>query len=183
MAKVDSPISGTDTSFYMNPAAYAHIKDEKKSKGVRKTDFSQIFDEFRGKTADEIGPLANLPASDDSVNLLMEEVRSTGDDLKSRPFPEEITRYKQAVRNFMNYVVKNCYSIEQDEGIPNKLKPNFKGRRSTPEAQRGKPYTKIQVIDKKLEDLAAMLLTSQMQQIELISRLEEIKGLLVDLMQ
>jgi uncharacterized protein YaaR (DUF327 family) len=39
------------------------------------------------------------------------------------------------------------------------------------------------VIDKKLEDLAAMLLSSQMRQMELVSRLEEIKGLLVDLLQ
>jgi len=186
MAKVDAPIGGTDTSFYMNPSAYSQVKDEKKTKGIRrgeKSDFSRLINELRGKTADELGPLTNLPVSDDSVNMLMEEVRSTGDDLKSRPFPEEIMRYKQAVRNFLNYVVKNSYSVDHEEGIPNKLKPGFIGRRSTPEAQRGKPYTKIQVIDKKLEDLAAMLLTSQIRQIELISRLEEIRGLLVDLLQ
>jgi len=182
MAKVDS----TDTSFYMNPSAYSQVKDEKKSKNIRrgeKVDFSRMFDDLRSKTADELGPLASLPVSDDSVNMLMEEVRSTGDDLRGRPFPEEIMRYKQAVRNFLNYVVKNSYSVDQEEGIPNKLKPGFAGRRSTPEAQKGKSYTKIQIIDKKLEDLAAMLLTSQMRQIELISRLEEIRGLLVDLLQ
>jgi len=180
MAKVD----GADTSFYMNPAAYSQVKDEKKTKAIRhdKT-FSRIFDDLRGKTADDIGPLQNLPVSEDSVNLLMDEVRSTGDVLKSRPFPEEILRYKQAVRNFINYVVQNTYSLEYEEGIPNFLKPGFKGRRGTPEAMRGKEYTKIQVIDKKLDDLAALLLSSQMRQIELVSRLEEIRGLLVDLLQ
>jgi len=180
MAKVD----GADTSFYMNPAAYSQVKDEKKSKGVRndKT-FSRIFEDIRGKTADDIGPLRHLPVSEDSVNLLMDEVRSTGDVLKSRPFPEEVMRYKQAVRNFINYVVQNTYSLEYEEGIPNFLKPGFKGRRGTPEAMKGKEYTKIQVIDKKLEDLAALLISSQMRQIELVSRLEEIRGLLVDLLQ
>jgi len=179
MAKVD----GADTSFYMNPAAYSQVKDEKKTKSIRhEKTFSRIFDDLRGKTADDIGPLQNLPVSEDSVNLLMDEVRSTGDVLKSRPFPEEIMRYKQAVRNFMNYVVQNTYSLEYEEGIPNFLKPGFKGRRGTPEAMRGKEYTKIQVIDKKLEDLAALLLSSQMRQIELVSRLEEIRGLLVDLL-
>jgi len=183
MAKVDV----TDTSFYMNPAAYAQTKpEEKKAKGIRKgdrTEFSRIFDDLRGKTAEQLGPLNELPVSDDTVNYLMDEVRDAGDTLKSRPLPEEIMRYKQAVRNFINYVVKNCYSMEHDEGIRNKLKPGFKGPRSSPEADNRKGYTKIQIIDKKLEDLAAMLMSSQMRQMELVSRLEEIRGLLIDLMQ
>lgn len=181
MAKVE----GADTSFYMNPAAYTQVKEEKKTKTSRgeKTDFSRLFDDLRGKTADEIGPLRDLPVSEDTVNILMDEVRNTGDILRSRPFPEEIMRYKQAVRNFMNYVVKNSYALEHEEGLPNFLKPGFSGRRGTPEAMKGKMYTKIQVIDKKLEDLAAMLLSGQKQQMELVSRLEEIRGLLVDLLQ
>ena len=186
MAKVDS----TDIpSFYMNPSVYSQVKperaDEKRTKGIRrdKTDFSALFDDLRGKTADELGPLRNLPVSEDSVNLLMDEVRSTGDTLQNRPFPEEIMRYKQAVRNFINYVVQNAYALEHEKGIPNFLKPGFKGQRGTPEAMEGKMYAKIQVIDKKLEDLAAMLLSSQARKMELVSRLEEIRGLLIDLLQ
>ena len=182
MAKVES----ADTSIYMNPSTYTQVKDEKKSRGIRRgerSDFSRIFDDLRSKTADELGPLADLPVSDETVNMLMDEVRSTGDILKSRPLPEEIMRYKQAVRSFINYVVKNNYSIDHEEGIPNFMKPGFKGRRGTPNAMEGKEYTKIQLIDRKLEDLAAMLLSSQIRQIELISRLEEIRGLLVDLLQ
>jgi len=182
MAKVD----GTDPSLFMNPSLYKQVGEEKKAKGTRRgerTAFSDIYNNLRGATADNIGPLKNLPPSDDSVNLLMDEVRDMGDRLRSRPYPEEIMRYKQAVRNFINYVVQNAFSKETEAGIQNKFKPAFIGRRSTPEAQDYKEYVKIQVIDKKLEDLAAMLLTSQGQQLELISRLEEIKGLLVDLMQ
>ena len=182
MAKLDGP----DTSFYMNPAAYAHVKDEKKNKGVHRgesTEFSRLFDNLRGKTADEIGPLQNLPASDESVNVLMDEVRDAGDILKNRPLPEEIMRYKQAVRNFINYVVQNTYQLEHEKGLPKFLKPGFKGQRGTPEAMSQKRHTVILVIDKKLEDLAAMLLSSQSHQMELVSRLEEIRGLLVDLLQ
>jgi len=182
MAKVDS----TDTSFYMNPSAYSQVKDEKKSKNIRrgeKVDFSKMFDDLRSKTADELGPLADLPVSDDTVNMLMDEVRSAGDILKSRPLPEEIMRYKQAVRSFVNYVVKNNFSLDREDGIPNFLKPGFKGRRGTPEAMNVKKYTKIEIIDRKLEDLAAMLLTSQADQLKLVSHLEEIRGLLVDLLQ
>ena len=182
MAKIDS----TDTSFYMNPAAYAQVKEkpeEKKSRGVRKTEFSQLFDSLRGKTADELGPLRDLPVSEDTVNFLMDEVRSTGDTLKSRPFPEEIIQYKQAVRNFINYVKNNVYSMEPEAGVPNYQKPQFSGPLYSDEAKQRTKYIKIQVIDKKLEDLAAMLLSSQVNQIRLLSSLEEIRGLLIDLLQ
>jgi len=131
MAKVD----GTDTSFYMNPAAYTQVKDEKKNKGVQRgspVNFSKMFDDLRGKTANDLGPLQNLPVSEETVNSLMDDVRDAGDILKNRPLPEEIMRYKMAVRNFINYVVQNCYSLEYEEGLPNKLRPDFKGRRTSP---------------------------------------------------
>jgi uncharacterized protein YaaR (DUF327 family) len=185
MAKIDS----ADPTVFMNPSAYSGVKDGKKTGANRsarkgeKTDFSNIFSNLLGKTADEIGPLQNLSVSDESVNILMDEVRNTGDVLINRPLPEEIMRYKQAVRNFINYVVNNCYTLDHEEGIPNKFKPGFRGRRSSPEAEKSYGYTRIQVIDKKLEDLAAILLANQGRQMELISRLEEIRGLLVDLLQ
>jgi uncharacterized protein YaaR (DUF327 family) len=179
MAKVES----TDTSLYMNPSAYSQVREEKKPKSIRREkSFTSIFDDLRGKTADELGHLHNLPVSEDTVNSLMDEVRSTGDILKDRPLPDEIMRYKQAVRNFINYIVQNSYTLEHEKGLPNFLKPGFRGQRGTPEAMKEKEYTKIQVIDKKLEDLAAMLISSQMRQMELVSRLEEIRGLLVDLL-
>ncbi|MDR0487241.1 MAG: YaaR family protein [Treponema sp.] len=182
MAKVDT----TDLpSFYMNPSAYSQVKDDKKTKGIRrgKTDFSGILDDLRGKTAEQLGPLRELPVSAETVNLLMDEVRSAGDVLHSRPFPEEILRYKQAVRNFIHYVVQNGYALEHEKGIPKFLRPGFSGQRGTPDAMSQKHYTKIQVIDKRLEDLAAMLLSGQKRQLELTSRLEEIRGLLIDLLQ
>jgi len=183
MAKVDN----TDVaSFYMNPQSYGRVKDDKKTKGIRrgeKTDFSQLFDDIRGRTADELGALRELPVSEESINFLMDEVRSAGDTLKDRPFTEEILRYKQAVRNFINYVVKNGFDVASEKGIPNFLKPQFSGERGTPEAMKGKKYTTIQVIDRKLEDLAAMLLSNQKSKLELVSRLEEIRGLLVDLLE
>jgi hypothetical protein len=164
MAKID----GMDPSIFMNPSAYSGVKDEKKAKNLQasgllsskvrkgdKTDFSQIFS---GLKADELGPLQSLPVSDESVNMLMDEVRDAGDKLLNRPLPEEIINYKQAVRNFINYIVKNAYTVDKERGIPKFLKPGFKGQRGTSDSMYQQPYTKIQVIDKKLEDLAAMLL-------------------------
>ena len=187
MAKIDI----TDPTVFMNPSAYSGVKDEKKVKGSgagnirkgQKTEFSNLFDNLLGRAADELGPVNELPFSDESVSHLMDDVRDAGDKLMSRPLPEEIVRYKQAVRNFINYVVQNNFSLSREDGVPNFLKPGFKGQRGTPEAMRGYGYTKIEVIDKKLEDLAAMLLANQGHQLNLVSRLEEIRGLLIDLLE
>ncbi|MCL2411154.1 MAG: DUF327 family protein [Treponema sp.] len=182
MAKID----GADPAIFMNPSLYSGVKEDKKLKDLRKSQkpgFSGIYNSLLGRTADDIGHLENFPLSEESINFLMDDVRDAGDCLLSRPLPEEILRYKQAVRNFINYVVKNNYVLEYDEGVLNKHKPAFKGRRNTPAGEGRKEYTKIQIIDKKLEDLAAMLLASQFRQLELVAHLEEIKGLLVDLLQ
>jgi uncharacterized protein YaaR (DUF327 family) len=183
MAAIDSPEL---PSFYMNPAAFGAARNEekKRSKGIKRSggaDFSRVFEEIQGKTAEALGPLPDLPVSGETVSLLMDEVHSAGDELRSRPFPEEIVRYKQAVRNFMHYVVKNSYKVDTSEGIPRFLRPNYRGQRGTPKSQERQPYITVQVVDRKLEELAAVLLSGQRQQLELSARLEEIHGLLIDL--
>ena len=186
MAAVDN----TDaTSFFMNPSAYTQVKGDPKNnrnRPLRKSGesaFSRIFSEFRAKTGDEIGPISDLPVTEETSTLLMDEVHSAGSALRDRPCPDEIIRYKQAVRNFMHYIVKNGFSMEYDIGVARRDTPGFNGQRGTDEARERKRYTKITVIDKKLEDLAAGILAGQTDQLKLIAGLEEINGLLIDLLQ
>jgi uncharacterized protein YaaR (DUF327 family) len=183
MAKVDSP-----DPLYLNPAAYADLNAETKKarnkrqvEKSRKSRFISVFDAARETEAAE--SFREFPVSDETVDMLTEEVRAAGDELRKRPFPDEILRYKQAVRNFMHYVVENAYMVDEAEGLPNYLRPAYRGGRGTPEAQNRVPYTRVQVIDKKLEDLAAEILTGQTDQLKLAARLEEITGLLIDLLR
>jgi uncharacterized protein YaaR (DUF327 family) len=182
MAKVDAP----DPGIFQNPAVFSRIKEETKKvrgrpvRGTSKTAFSRLLEEEKSTA---LGPLPDLPVSEETLNRLMDEVRGAGDDLRNRPFPDEILVYKKAVRNFMFYVVENGYQIHESAGVPKFLKPGFRGSRGTPESQERRVYVQVQVIDKKLEDMAAMILTSQIDQLELAARLEEITGLLVDLLQ
>jgi uncharacterized protein YaaR (DUF327 family) len=183
MAKIDGP---DPSGIFLNPAAYSQIKEETKkvrsqrARGTQKTAFSQLLE---GEKSTALGPLPDLTVSEETLNRLMDDVRGAGADLRNRPFPEEILNYKKAVRNFMFYVVENGYQVQKSEGIPKFLKPGFKGPRRILDSQKRQPYIQIQVIDKKLEDMAAMILTSQIDQLELTARLEEITGLLVDLLQ
>jgi uncharacterized protein YaaR (DUF327 family) len=121
--------------------------------------------------------------SEAAVQELLDEVHGSGDELKKRPFPEEIKRYKRAVRNFLHYVVENSYGTEQQIGIPNSLKPGFRGPRGSPRALERKSYTVVQVVDQKLEQLAAGILAGQITQLEILTRINEITGILVNLLR
>ncbi|MDR0313658.1 MAG: YaaR family protein [Treponema sp.] len=116
----------------------------------------------------ELGPLTTIAPSEEAVHELLDAVHSAGNDLKHRPFPEEILSYKKAVRDFLHYVVENSFELEQSQTAMRKRKEL-------------KPYMQIRVIDQKLEELAAGILTRQINQLDLKNRLEEITGLLIDL--
>jgi len=186
MAKVDN----TEVpSFFMNPSAYSPVKSEiKKEKGrairgSRENSFSRILNEYRPKTADELGAVRDLPVSEESAVMLMDAVHQAGSALRDRPFPDEIIRYKQAVRSFISYVVKNNFTVDIESGLPRYLKPGFTGQHGTVKADEKNRYIKIQIIDKKLEDMAAGILSGQRDQIKILAGLEEINGLLIDLLQ
>ena len=183
MAKVDLPAD--PQGLFSDPSAYIHPnirpKTERRKPGRAsvpgKADFTSILEQSRTPEPE----LPTAPLSEETTAKLLEDVRTAGDILRARPFPREILAYKQAVRNFMRYVVDNGYQVEQQLGIPQYLKPNFKGVRGSSDAQKRSLHPMIRVVDRRLEELAAALMKGQLSQLEILSRLEEIKGLLVDL--
>ena len=141
-------------------------REKEESKGIRKTRFSEIFEGVF--SASELGPLKSLPPSEEALTKLMDEVHSSGSDLIDRPFQEEILRYKRAVRNFVNYIVENGFEVQTSQTKRRELK-NLK------------PYVQVRIIDQKLEELAAAILSGQTNQLKRVAKIDEINGLLVDL--
>ncbi|MDR3275680.1 MAG: YaaR family protein [Treponema sp.] len=170
MAKVDFP---QDASSYLNPGTYANFKSDAKKtrdrgalRGVRGSRFAETLEQA-GEAAEAVFGAAG-PVSEEELRGLLDAVHSSGDDLKQRPFPEEILRYKQAVRNFINQVVRQAYNLKEETYLLNRKK-----------------YIKIQiqVVDSKLDQLAAAILSGQLSQLELLARVDEINGILVNLME
>jgi uncharacterized protein YaaR (DUF327 family) len=184
MAKIDFP---DPSGIFLNPAGHSPAQPETKktrsrpARGAQKASFSTLLEAEKSEAA--LGPLPDLPVSDETLDRLMDDVRAAGDELRNRPFADEIIRYKRAVRDFIHYVVKNGFQVQKSAGVPKFLKAGYRGGHGTPESRERKGYIQVQVIDKKLETMAAMMLTSQMSQLELTARLEEITGLLIDLLQ
>jgi len=148
----------------------ARAKNE--SKGVYRSLFSELLEK---SAPSELGPVRRYRASEEALASLMDEVHSAGSNLIERPFHDEILKYKRAVRNFINYVVEHGYEVETVTGA--KIKKEIKGETSWP----SKIYYQVQVVDKKLEELAAAILSGQTTQLQRVSKLDEITGLLVDL--
>ena len=148
----------------------ARAKDD--TRGVYKTRFSEVLEDA---AANELGPIREMSASEEALTELMDAVHSAGSDLRDRPFHDEIIRYKKAVRNFVNYVIENGYEFYKSQGI--KKKVSFRGESEWKDM----PYNQIRVVDQKLEELAAAVLSGQADQLQRVAKMEEITGLLVDL--
>jgi uncharacterized protein YaaR (DUF327 family) len=192
MAKVDipgGPVPSMNPLAAFFPAVQGQRQREAKKNGDRaasvrsntKTPFTRLLEGI-GEQA-ETAETRELPPSEEAVRELLDDVHIAGDNLKNRPFPEEIMAYKRAVRNFLHHVVEYGYRVEQREGVPNYQKPGYKGSFEDPDFKKRKLHTQVLVVDRKLEQLAAGILSGQTTQLELLAHIEEITGILIDLLQ
>ena len=163
MDKVDFSLA----SLLGNSSAHKQMaqkaKKGERAKANRKAQFTETMKKVMSS---ELGPLREYAPSEEALTELMDAVHSAGSDLLDRPFQEEILKYKRAVRNFVHYIVENSFDVE-------KLQTRRRG--ST------KIHVQVQVIDRKLEEMAAAILLGQATQLERVSKIDEIKGLLIDL--
>ena len=171
MDKVD-----TSTSALLNPSLLTGLKQEtKKLQNKKEINQKNIFTGLMEASSAELGPMLNLEASEEALSLLMDAVHSSGSDLLERPFHDEIIKYKRSVRDFMNYIVKNGYEILTIQGIKKRVIINGEAD------WKATIFHQLNIIDKKLDELAAAILSGQSTQLERVSQIEGIKGLLVDL--
>lgn len=168
MAKVDFP---EGSSPFFNPIAYSQVKkEEKKVKGHGKVPaFSKLLETAEADEAPETAQTAldHVSPSEEVLKALLDDIHQAGEALSAKPIMDTIKRYKEAVRAFLHYVVENGYTAEERMSGFNILKR--------------KKFTLVQVVDRKLEQLAAGILSGQRTQLDILARVEEINGLLVDL--
>jgi uncharacterized protein YaaR (DUF327 family) len=150
-----------------------------KDKGnTRRAGKPSLFSLLLNSPAPESEAPVVLPGDspEEILKNLLDDVHSYGDDLLKRPLPEELRRYKKAVRNFLKYLLDENLSLERQEGIKLPQKPWEK-----PKPQ--KTFINIKVVDQKLDALAQSVLSGQTAQLDILARVNEIKGLLVDMIQ
>ncbi|ORC38264.1 hypothetical protein B4O97_00470 [Marispirochaeta aestuarii] len=154
------PLTGAPIPFHRNE------KRRVEKKGEIKKDFRSFV-----QSADEAEVALDLPDIPDGADLegILDEIHEAGERLSEDPGMKNVLAYKRIVKAFLRYVVKNTRQIEHQEGARLSI---FKAP---------KRYTLISVVDKKLEQLAAGILQNQSDKLEILKKVEEIQGLLVDL--
>lgn len=166
MAGVDFP-----DGFIPNPWVPANLpkrtEDNKKAgkgKGVFRTRLAEAL-------GDEASSALSGPEgfSEADLSHLLDGVHEAGDRLKEKPTIEVVQAYKKAVRDFVHYVVEKSYALEEKSSGGSILKR--------------KKFYRIAVIDESLEKLAAEILRNQRDKLEILRRVDEIYGMLVDLLR
>ena len=149
-------------------------KDDEKTKSTKlgKTSFSGSLDKASSDTASSAGiHLSSMPSLDGTESLedLLDDVHETGEALKKDPVFGPLSEYKDSVRRFLRYILENGMELGQVTGVRN------------PKTMQQKKYVIIRIIDDRLESLAAHVLKGQADQLEILRRVDEIHGMLVDL--
>lgn len=98
---------------------------------------------------------------------LMEEITAQGERLYKRRDVRDMKRYRGLIKEFLNEVVSRSHSFSRE---------NFLDKRG-----RHRVYGIIRLIDENLDELAQVLVKDENDNIDILSKIGEIKGLLLDI--
>lgn len=102
------------------------------------------------------------------LNLLMEEIVMQGDKIVKRMDVRDMRRYRTLIKDFMNEIVNRSHKFSRE---------NFLDRRG-----RHRVYGIIRLVDEKLDELAQALVSDECDKIALLAKVDEIRGLLLDIL-
>ena len=101
------------------------------------------------------------------LNLMMEEIVMQGDKIVKRMDVRDMRRYRTLIKEFMNEIVNRSHKFSRE---------NFLDRRG-----RHRVYGSIRLVDEKLDELAQELVNEESDKIAILARVDEIRGLLLDI--
>ncbi len=101
------------------------------------------------------------------LTLLMEQITMEGDKLAKRKDLKDMKHYRGLVKEFLNEVVTHSHSFTRE---------NFLDRRG-----RHRVYGIIRLIDENLDELAQELMKDEKDNLKILEKLGEIRGLLLDI--
>jgi uncharacterized protein YaaR (DUF327 family) len=101
------------------------------------------------------------------LNGLMKEISEQGDKISKHMDIKDMKKYRALVKDFMNEVVSRSHEFSRE---------NFLDRRG-----RHRVYGIVRLVDENLDELAKELMNDEKDHINILSKIDEIKGLLLDI--
>ncbi len=195
MAEIDSLGSNYYYSGVQNAGNEAIKRNTKKeevrkSASTRKLDFGKLL---KGDETEEpqfittgLPPEIHTMSIDDAAVYLADAVGNAGNDFSNNQTEENLEKFKTAVSQFIRFIVANNFDVNNINS-PKKRRPQQPPRLfvfSDYTLPKGNPRQKvsIEVINKKLDELARETLSAQSDNLKILAQVNEIKGLIVDLL-
>lgn len=101
------------------------------------------------------------------LNGLMEEITMQGNKISKRMDVKDMRKYRGLIKDFMNEIINRSHSFSRE---------NFLDRRG-----RHRVYGIIKLVDENLDALAQELVKDEKDHISILSKIGEIRGLLLDI--
>lgn len=101
------------------------------------------------------------------LNVMMEDITMQGKKLTKHMDVRDMKRYRQLIKNFMNEIVNRSHKFSRE---------NFLDRRG-----RHRVYGMIKLIDQNLDELAMELIKEEKDNLAILNKIDEIRGILLDL--
>ncbi len=103
----------------------------------------------------------------EKLNGLMKEIDKQGKKLSEHMDVRDMKKYRSLVKEFMNEVVNRSHKFSRE---------NFLDRRG-----RHRVYGIVRLVDKNLDELAEELVKDEKDHINILNKVDEIRGLLIDI--
>ena len=103
----------------------------------------------------------------EKLNSKMEQITVQGDKISKHMDIKDMKKYRELVKGFLNEVVSRSHEFSRE---------NFLDRRG-----RHRVYGIVRLVDKNLDDLAGELVKDEKDHIAIISKIDDIRGLLLDI--
>ena len=101
------------------------------------------------------------------LSFLMEEITAQGEMLSKKRDIRDMRKYRGLIEEFMNEVVNRSHEFSRE---------NFLDRRG-----RHRVYGIIRLVDQTLDELAQELVKDEQDNLAILSKIGEIRGLLLDI--
>jgi uncharacterized protein YaaR (DUF327 family) len=102
----------------------------------------------------------------EKLNGLMNDITAQGEKLAEHMDIRDMKKYRTLVKDFLNEVVNRSHKFSRE---------NFLDRRG-----RHRVYGIVKLVDKNLDDLASELVKDEKDHLTILSKIGEIRGLLLD---
>ncbi len=101
------------------------------------------------------------------LDAMIKDITEQGDKIAKRMDIKDMKKYREMVKEFMNEVVSHSHKFSRE---------NFLDRRG-----RHRVYGIVKLVDQNLDELAQELIKDEKNHMNILGRVDEIRGLLLDM--